>query len=99
MSKTLLLGLALAGTVAWGMPAAAALVGQSAALSPAMTESGIVLVAQKQQRIRLKRQKLNLSPEHKRKIREVVPAEYHQYLPKSITGGAPAPAARAAGTR
>jgi len=77
------------------MPAVAA-VSQGAALSPALIENGIVLVAEKQKRIRLKRQKLNLSQEHKQKIREIVPAEYHQYLPKSITGSTPGGAGAAA---
>src|SRR4030095_4985246 len=85
MSKTMSLGLALAIALAWAMPAAAAM-SQDATLSAALNQSDIVFAAQKQRR-KGRRQQLNLSQEHKQKIRETVPAEYHQYLPKSITGG------------
>jgi len=44
-----------------------------------------------------KKRQMNISAEHKQKIREMVPAEYQQYLPKSITGGAAGGAGGGAG--
>jgi hypothetical protein len=64
-------------------------------VSPALNHSDIVFVAEKQKRSKAKRQRLNISQEHKQRIREKVRAEYHQYLPRGITG---APRATPAGT-
>lgn len=97
MSKMMSLGVALAIALVWGMPSASAM-NLGVTLHAAPNESDVVLVAQKQKRGKSKRQQLNLSEEHKQKIRETVPREYHQYLPKSITGGTGATPA-AAGAR
>jgi hypothetical protein len=52
-------------------------------VSPALNHSDIVFVAEKQKRSKAKRQRLNISQEHKQRIREKVRAEYHQYLPRA----------------
>ena len=97
MNKTMSLALALAFALAWKMPSAGAM-SPSATLSGAVSQSDIVSVVQKQRRSKSKREQIKLSDEHKQKIRETVPREYHQYLPKSITGSTPA-ATGAAGVR
>jgi hypothetical protein len=52
-------------------------------VSPALNHSDIVFVAEKQKRSKAKRQRLNISQEHKQRIREKVRAECHQYLPRA----------------
>jgi hypothetical protein len=96
MKKTMSLALALAFGLTWQIPSAGAM--SPGATLGTLSQSDIVSIVQKQRRGKGKRQQMNLSQEHKQKIRETVPAEYHQYLPKSITGGTPA-ASGAAGAR
>jgi hypothetical protein len=79
-------------------------IGAGAGLRQALVETDLVLVQdprlqdprqqqrrKKQARKKRSGQSIKISDEHKQKIRETVPQEYHQYLPKNIRGtGAPA---------
>jgi len=88
MDKTMSCGMAalavLAVAFAHGTEAAA--MSRPAGLSQASTAGDVVLVAQKRQG-KGKRSQVKISEEHRQKIKEIVPQEYHQYLPSSVTGG------------
>jgi hypothetical protein len=103
MSKTMSCCLAATGLFAclalsFGTTPANAF-GASGALTQALT-TDVVLAQTPEQIARAKRQgrkvarragaqskKINISQEHKDQIKQNIPAEYHQYLPKEITGG------------
>jgi hypothetical protein len=101
MSKTMSCGLAAsalaAALLSFGASPAGALT-RAAALTEALAATDVVLVQQQAQgrRAQQRRQarsskggnKLKLSDDHKQKIRQHVPAEYHQYIPGMSGGGA-----------
>jgi hypothetical protein len=100
MIKTMSCGLAATGVLALvlGFSATeASAFGAGAALTRAV-ETDIVRVQTPEQIERAKRQgrkaarrvgaktkNINISQEHKDKIKQNIPAEYHQYLPKELT--------------
>ena len=100
MNKTISCSLAATGMLAlvlgFGTTQAVAFA-PGAALTQAVA-SDVVLAQTPEQIARAKRQgrnvarragsqakKMNISQEHKDKIKQNIPAEYHQYLPKEIT--------------
>ena len=105
MSKTVSRGLAaaalLAASCACG-PASAGAMNQGATLARATGDGDLVQIEQRRRGTKKRGQQVNVSREHKQKIMENVPREYHQYLPKSVTGGgagAGGAGAAGAGTR
>jgi hypothetical protein len=107
MSKTMSCGLVAsalsAALLSFGASPAGALT-RAAALTEALAATDVVLVQQQAQGRRAqqrraarssKKGQLKLSDDHKQKIRQHVPAEYHQYIP-GMSGGA---GAGGAGTR
>jgi hypothetical protein len=98
MSRALAAAAVLAVAYALGTGPAAAM-DKGTALTRALADDDFVPVAQRRRGKAKRGQSLNISQEHKQKIRQNVPAEYHQYLPKSITGGAQGGAGGAPGMR
>ena len=91
--------LATAGLLAafsWSVTAAQAGATISTGLALALADGDVVLQAQQKKKVKGKRSQPKLSKEHQDKIRQHVPAEYHQYIP-GMGGGAGAGGAGAAG--
>jgi hypothetical protein len=103
MSKTMSCCLAAsaiaAALLAFGSSPASALT-RGAALTEALAGTDVVLVQQRRAQQRQAQQRragrssrqggkqLKLSDEHKQKVRENIPREYHQYLPSGLGGTA-----------
>ena len=101
MIKTMSGGLAAAGVLALVLAFSshkASAFSAGAALGQTPTGSALVLAQTPEQIERAKRQgrkaarrvgakgkNINISQEHKDKIKQNIPAEYHQYLPKELT--------------
>ena len=73
-------GLITAFAWSWTAGQAAAAVG-SAGLSQAVADSDVVQLAQQKKKKSGKSKNPKLSKDHQDKIRQHVPAEYHQYIP------------------
>jgi hypothetical protein len=92
MSKMMLRALATTGMAAAFALAltarpADATVG-SAGLGQALADSDVIVLVQQGKKKKAKRSSTSkISPEHQQRIRQHVPAEYHQYIPGMGGGG------------